>query len=396
MSERIVITGLGLVSSIGVDPKTYWKALLEATSSLPEEYPYTRSEYMRNRCCYYVREQKPPSFLVVGDSLGKASDFAIRASQMALQDAGLLNSTESSSIGISIGTAMGDADLIENSREKSLQVSGIEAFNFKVASSLGCQFVLSGPNLSVSTACSSGTYSVSLAVEAIRSGWADVMLVGGAEAFSRVVQACFNRLEALDPEVCRPFDAQRGGTVFGEGAAILVLESESHARRRGWLDYYAQVKGCGWSCDGYHPTAPDPTAQHPKAALQRALVEAELSPDEIDCVIPHGTGTVLNDLMESNMLAEMLGDRIDQLLVCALKSKIGHTGGAAGAFSCLTAAMILKHGIVPPTANITTVDSKCGLKLHRNAPIQSLIRNVLINAYAFGGNNISLIMGAVS
>jgi 3-oxoacyl-[acyl-carrier-protein] synthase II len=156
---------------------------------------------------------------------------------------------------------------------------------------------------------------------------------------------------------------------------------------------YAEVKGSGWSCDAYHATAPEPSGASIIRALERALDEARAAPEEIDCVIPHGTGTALNDVVESRILAEVFEDRVGDLLVCAIKSMVGHGGGAAGAFSVLTAAMILDRGVVPPTANLRELDAECALRPHRGKAIEARVRNVLVNAYAFGGNNISLILG---
>jgi 3-oxoacyl-[acyl-carrier-protein] synthase II len=388
---NVLVTGLGVVSPIGSSLSSYWEGLL-AGANRPERYPWIEERHVSNPITYWVREPKVRVVSGDGVALGRASQFAIRAAESCVRDAGL-DGQALTSLGISIGTGMGHADLLEDQRAGGAAVTPVEQFTFAVASGVASHLDLRGPNLSVSTACAAGVYSVSMAVEAIRAGFADVMLAGGAEGFSRVALGCFRRLGALDPIVCRPFDAARQGTVFGEGSAMLLLESEEHARRRGWSNAYATISGCGWSCDAHHPTAPEGEGQQAIAALRRALAEAGLQPSQIDCVVPHGTGTELNDVVESRTLAAVFGEHVDRLRIFGLKSLIGHTGGGAGAFSCLTAALMLRRAMVPATAHLSTIDSRCALPLHTAAPAHGDLGHVLVNAYAFGGNNISMIFG---
>jgi 3-oxoacyl-[acyl-carrier-protein] synthase II len=387
MPERVFITGLGVVSPIGSSLREYWEGLLFRTNR-PVESQYFHSQHLKNRWCYHVPDRKDR----VVDSTGKVTDFAIRATAMSLLDAGFKENLNSI-IGVSIGTGLGEIGVIEQARESHSQVNGLDAFAYQVASNVAQHYRFIGPNLSVSTACTSGGYSLSLAVQLLQNGLADAMVVGGVEQVARASMASFNRLNALDTEICRPFDAKRQGTIIGEGAAMMVLESESHARRRKCSSFYAEIKGYGWSCDGYHATVPDPSGYHPKIAIQKALIEANMSIDDIDCIIPHGTGTPLNDLMEAQVISEVFGERVNQLLLCSIKSQIGHTAGASAAFSCITGAMILQFQSIPPTTNLTTLDSKCQLKFHCKEPMPANIKNVLLNAYAFGGNNISIILG---
>ena len=385
----VLITGLGVVSPVGDTVERYWSGLL-AGSVRPRRYPWIDEKSVPNPVTYWIDEPKRPVVSDAGLGLGRASQFAVRAAAMALADAGLDDASRSS-VGVAIGTGMGHADLLEDERDGTGAPAPLDRFTFEVASTMASHLRLNGPNMSVSTACAAGGYSISLGVEAIRDGRANVMVAGGAEGFSRIALGCFHRLGALDPVVCRPFDVDRAGTVFGEGAAMLVLESAEHACRR-LATVYGSISGCGWSCDAHHATAPEPDGQQMVAALRRALAQAELEPEDIDCTIPHGTGTDLNDVVESRTLAQVFGERVKQLRIFALKSVIGHTGGAAGAFSCLTAALILDRGIVPPTANLTIADPRCQLQLHTGLPIAGDLRHALVNAYAFGGNNISLIL----
>lgn len=392
MSMRVLITGLGVISPIGIDVASYWKSLLEIDNQ-PEDHPLIREGCMTNRRSYRVKDCLPTT---PGDSISglcRADQFAIHATEMALQDAGLSADTDTDVMGVSMASGLGGVDIIELEREGLCSVRPLERFIFRAGATVASRFRLTGPNFTVSTACSAGLYSVSIGRQAIQNGWADVMIVGGTEGFSRVALACLNRLNALDSKVCRPFDIAREGTVFGEGAAIMILESEAHARQRGWTRWHAQVEGCGGSCDGYHPTAPDPTAKHTEAAARRALRDAQLSPDAIDCVVAHATGTELNDVSESTTIERVLGERAREVPVCAIKSKIGHGAGAAGAFSCLTAALAVKHDLVPPTANLTQLDPRCHINVPSGAPLHTPLHHVLVNSYGFGGNNMSIVIG---
>jgi 3-oxoacyl-(acyl-carrier-protein) synthase len=398
MSERVLITGLGVVSCLGSDLEAYWSGLLAAQSD-PAPVPDPHAK-MDNRLLYGVPDgavtPAGPAGLAGRARLGRTSRFALQATRSALHDAGLGDRPEAAgpgTVGIAIGTGVGDASLFEDARVGHPAPAGPDAYPFKVCSVLADEFGLTGPMLSVSTACSASAYSVSLAAEAIQQGEADVVVTGGADGYTRVGVACFNRMGGLDPQRCRPFSADRQGTVFGEGAAVLVLESESHARARGRRRWYGVVEGAGWSCDAFHPTAPEPRGTQVVRAMRAALAAAELAPPQVGCVVPHGTGTPLNDAVESTALAEVFGESAAALGVYSLKALLGHTGGAAGAFALLTAALIADRRTAPPNAPVPSPDPKCPLSLHTGAPLCRDFGHLLVNAYAFGGNNISVVVG---
>jgi 3-oxoacyl-(acyl-carrier-protein) synthase len=173
----------------------------------------------------------------------------------------------------------------------------------------------------------------------------------------------------------------------------MVLESEEHARRRGHTRAYAAIEGSGWSCDGHHPTAPDAQAVQIVRAMREALAQAGVGPDNLGCVVPHGTGTPLNDVVESLALYTALRDVAASVPVYSLKALLGHTGGAAGAFALLTAAMIIDRQLVPPNVELDVLDPECALRLHTGEPLPAVVNHALVNAYAFGGNNISMVIG---
>ncbi|HZM75666.1 MAG TPA: beta-ketoacyl-[acyl-carrier-protein] synthase family protein [Candidatus Limnocylindrales bacterium] len=388
--SRVVISGLGVTSCLGSTVDSYWAALMRAVS-MPVE---VRDKYARmdNKLLYAIADHAPVAAPDGFGRLGRTSTFAVTAARDAWHDAGL-DPASMANAGVAIGTGVGDTSLYEDVPGGGPHPQGLEAYPFKVSSVLAAEFGLTGPICSASTACSASGYAVSLAAEMIRDGEADVMLAGGADGYTRVGVACFNRMGALDPLRCRPFDAARQGTVFGEGAALMVLESEEHARARGHTAWYGAVEGSGWSCDGFHATAPDEGARQIIRAMREALAEAGIEPDRLGCVVPHGTGTPLNDAIESQALRKALGEHSGSVGMYSLKGMLGHTGGAAAAFAILTGALILRHGVIPPNAPIDRPDPDCSLSLHTGQSRALPSRHVLVNAYAFGGNNISLIIG---
>ena len=393
MKPEILVAGAGVVSPIGAGVDAFWDALLHGTGAPSHRLTLPR-ELLEHQMFYRVPDDETAGSEPAQTS--RATLYALRATAMALAQAGLTRERLASlRVGVCLGTGMGEYDLFEAMRHgggpapppwSQFPLSAI-------AARIAREYTLTGPNHTVSTACSAGSYAISLARDAIAASRADLMIAGGAEVFSRVGQGCFSRLGALDPRSAAPSIAARKGTIFGEGAAILVLESEQSAKARGWTRALATVKGAGWSCDGYHATAPEPSGRHIELAARRALEDATLGADDIDCVVPHATGTTLNDQVESQTLARLFGSRLPEVKVTAIKSHVGHSGGAAGAISGLTAALILDRGCVPPTAHVTSIDPACAVPLQTDGPAYGPVRNVLVNAYAFGGNNISLVFG---
>jgi 3-oxoacyl-[acyl-carrier-protein] synthase II len=392
--ERVLITGLGVTSCLGSDIDSYWSGLMRAHSTpVPVKDSHAN---MPNRLLYEVpQDASLPAGKLPGNP-GRTSSFALAAARAALCDAGLGEIAQGAGgggVGVAVGTGVGDASLFEEGHVAGTVPAGLDSFPFKVSSMLAAAFQLTGPTLSISTACSASAYAVSLAAEAIAAGQAEVIIAVGADGYTRVGVACFNRMGGLDPVRCRPFDADRRGTVFGEGAAVLVLESQAHARSRGWTRRYACVEGAGWSCDAHHATAPEPTAAQITRAMSDALASAGLTPGQVSFVIPHGTGTPLNDAIEGQALAEVFGEHTAALAAYNLKAMLGHTGGAAGAFSLLTAALLLHRQAVPPNPAASAPDPGCPITLHTGAPLRRPLRYALVNAYAFGGNNISILLG---
>jgi 3-oxoacyl-[acyl-carrier-protein] synthase II len=388
MSHRVFITGLGVVSPIGIGVEAYWDALLHRERPLRDARD-TQPSHMALRRTHNVDDLPAASD---STTTGHVNEFALTAAKIALEDAGIADlSPFASRTGVAIGNAMGN-DVLEARRFRGEDYQLEDRFAFDVAARLGNSLGARGPNLSVSTACSAGLYAIASATMLIRGGSIERMIVGGAEATSRVAMGCFNRLAAFDPVACRPFSADRKGTLMGEGAAVLLLESEAAAIARG-SRVYGVIDGFGWSCDAHHATIPEPSASGAIAAAGAALRDSRIDASSIDAVLAHGTGTEQNDLVESRMLEEVFGSGAATLPVTAIKSKLGHSGGAAGAFQCLTAALMIRDGLVPPTSHGSNLDRRCRIELVRERPLAKNLRHVLMNSYAFGGNNISLIVG---
>ncbi|GAA0991462.1 beta-ketoacyl synthase N-terminal-like domain-containing protein [Streptomyces rhizosphaericus] len=413
--DDVLVTGLGALSPLGAGTDAFWRGMHKADTA-PSRVPDPLA-HMDHPLMYLVPEADIPDGPEEQDGLplGRGSRFALAAAREAVADAGLAappgpgerpeaKGLDPRRVAVALSTGMGDTDLHEGWWTGEAPASGRWAPPFPLASVVGGWFGAQGVNTCVSNACAASGYALSVGADLIRAGEADVVIAGGAEAYSRVALACFNRLGAIDPERCRPFAAERRGTVFGEGAAVLVLESATHARARGARTVYGRLAGAGWSCDAYHATAPEPSGEQIERAMREALREAGAGTvtgaepgagsgsgsgsGGLGFVIPHGTGTELNDVVESRVL-DALTPRTP---LYSVKALIGHTGGAAGAFAALAASLVLHHRTLPPNVPVGERDPECAVSLPSgSAPMTGAYG--LVNAYAFGGNNISLVFG---
>ncbi len=259
------------------------------------------------------------------------------------------------------------------------------------ADALATVFRARGPRTTVSTACSSSANAIGLAADLIQEGAADAVITGGTESHCRMTYAGFNALQALDPDVCRPFDRHRAGLSLGDGAAILVLEDEERARRRG-ANALAEVLGYGVSADAHHMTAPDPNGRGAVLAMRRALEEAQVAPAEVEYVNAHGTGTAANDPIETRAIKAVFGGHAAKLAVSSTKSQTGHCLGAAGAIEILATALALRHGFLPPTVHLEEPDPECDLDYVARASRPRDLHVAISNSYGFGGNNTSVVL----
>lgn len=387
--RSVVITGLGAVSCLGDGTTDYWNGLL-AGGGHPREVELPHMN-MRAKRMYLVPDEHRPAEPkeLAGIPLGEGPRMAVAAAQEALTDASV-DATLRRRLPIVLGVEMGNVDTHEASRAAGdpSEWTPITVTAAVVGAAIGSR----AGNVSVGNACSAGGYALTIASDMIRSGEEEIVLIGGAEGVTRVGMGGFDRLGAADPERCRPFDRNRAGTLFGDGAAMIVLESAEHAARRG-ARVHARLAGAAWSCDAHHATAPDPEGRQIIRAMSEALADAGIAHSQVGCVLPHGTGTPLNDVVESRALRRVFGDHCDRLPLLSLKAMIGHTAGAAGAFACLTAALILRHRTVPANAPVDQ-DPECQVWLPQERPTAVRGDAVLVNTYAFGGNNTSFILTA--
>ncbi|WP_221351521.1 beta-ketoacyl-[acyl-carrier-protein] synthase family protein [Streptomyces beigongshangae] len=388
--RRVVITGLGAVSCVGTGVTAYWDGLL-AGGGEPADVPLPHLN-MRTKKMYLVDRDEVPAepSRHAGVELGSSPRLAVAAAEQALADAGLEDRARPA-LPVVLGVELGNADMQETQRSAGRTAWTTPApAAAVVAARIGSRAAVT----SVGNACSASGYALTIASDMIRAGEATAVLVGGAEGVTRAGMGAFNRLGAADPVRCRPFDRNRAGTMFGDGSAMIVLEAAGHARRRG-AEPYAELAGAAWSCDAYHQTAPDPSGDQIVRAMTDALADAGLGGSDVGCVIPHGTGTPLNDVVESRALHRMFGGSTREVPLFSLKAMIGHTTGAAGAFACLTATLVLRHRRIPANIPIDQ-DPECDVWLPQEHPVPLGAPAVLINTYAFGGNNTSLVVRDVT
>jgi 3-oxoacyl-[acyl-carrier-protein] synthase II len=399
--RRVVVTGIGLITPLGFGRADVWQSLLEGKSGVGPVTSFDTSEFPVHigaevkgfAAERYLRRQKP-------SSMGRASQMAVAAGYLALQDAGIQpGDCRPDRSGVSMGTTSGEAQFVEQYNDFRHN-GGIASIPSELPAKYPChvipshiavEFGFRGPCLMIPAACAAGNYAIGYAFDLIRSGTADFMLAGGSDPFSRITYMGFARLGAIAPERCQPFDRNRKGMIPGEGAAVLVLEPLDAARARG-ATVYAEIMGYGLSCDAHHMTAGHPDGDGAARAMAGAIRESGIRESEVDYISAHGTGTPANDRVEALAIKAVFGKRAAKLPVSSIKSMLGHTMGAASAIEAAACALAIATGRVPPTINYEEPDPECELDCVPNQARTLHPRVVLNNAYAFGGNNASLCM----
>lgn len=398
--RRVVVTGLGVVSSIGIGKDIFWNNLLAGKSGISEVGSFDTSQYENHRGGE-VKDFDPSKFIDKKkiSNLGRGSQFAIAASKMAIADAMAdLSEMVKYGIGAIIGTTMADAQRIEEMdktwvelSEKDIDARLIPQYPGSVLSSnVAFELNLKGPNLAIPTACSAGNYSIGYSFDMIREGRVDYMLAGGADPFSRIAFTGFNRLFAVAPERCQPFDKNRKGMMVGEGAGVVLLELLDRALARK-ATIYAEVLGYALSCDAHHMTAPSVSGI--SQVMKKALKNANITISDVDYVSAHGTGTPANDKAECAAIKEVFGDSYKRVPTSSVKSMLGHTMGAASAIEAISCCLAIKEGAVPPTINHETPDPECDIDCVANKSRKHSVDVALNNSLAFGGNDACLVVG---
>ena len=405
--RRVVVTGLGVVSPIGIGVESFWSRLLNGTSGVKR---ITRFDPIDHDCqiAAEVKNFDPLSWIAKKEvrKMDLFAQYAVAAALLAVEDAHLkVSDTNRDRVGVLVGTGMGGIPMLVEQHGILLEkgpgrvspffIPGIitNAASGRISMQLGAK----GPNSCVSTACATGNHAIGDSFRIIRRGEADIMLAGGTEAvIAPLCVAGFSACKALstrngEPErASRPFDKERDGFVMGEGAAVLILEVLEHALDRG-AKIYGEVTGYGMSGDAYHITAPAPEGEGAVQSMQRALQDAGVRPEEVDYINAHGTSTPYNDANETVAIKRVFGDHAYRMPVSSIKSMIGHTLGAAGAIEGAATILSVKHGVVPPTINYENSDPDCDLDYVPNKARELLIQFALNNSFGFGGTNATLV-----
>ena len=401
MDRRIVITGIGVVTPIGTGCQEFWTNLLDGRCGIGPVQSFDTSGYNVHRGAE-VKEFEAEKYILNLDAahLGRASQFAIAAARLALADAGVeIGSIDRKRAGVSMGTTSGEPREVERFDDsyvnKDLDQIGPEFLArypcHVIAAHVASELNFAGVNTMIPTACAAGNYAIAHALDVMRAGRADLMLAGGSDAFSRITFTGFARLGAVAPETCQPFDRFRKGMIPGEGAGVLVLEPLDCARRRG-ARIYAEVSGYGLSCDAHHMTAAHPQGDGAERAMRQALVDSGAKPEEVSYISAHGTGTSTNDRLETIAVKRLFKDAAYRIPISSVKSMLGHTMGAASAIEAAVCALAVFSDRVPPTINLNDPDPECDLDYVPNFARELRVNVAMNNAYAFGGNNASLIL----
>jgi 3-oxoacyl-[acyl-carrier-protein] synthase II len=407
-NNRAVITGLGLVTPLGNDVPTTWDGLVAGRSGVGPITHFDASDYSA-RIAAEVKGFDPAALFGHRDArrMDRFTQFAVAAAGQALDDSGLsLTASNAHRIGAIIGSGIGgiisvleQAEVLRTRGPRRVSPFLIPMMLPDTApGQVAITYGLKGPNFAVISACATGANAIGEAAEVIRRGAADAMLAGGAEAgIVPLAFAGFTVMQAVstrndEPErASRPFDATRDGFVMGEGGGVVVLESETHARARG-ARIYAEIVGYGATADAYHITAPEETGEGAARAMQVALDQAELAPEQIDYLNAHGTSTVLNDKGETAAIKAVFGDCAYQLPVSSTKSMTGHLLGGAGAVEAVFCALALNEGVLPPTINYEHPDPECDLDYVPNEARRVTVDVAMSNSFGFGGHNACLIL----
>jgi len=408
--RRVVVTGMGLISSLGEDLDSFWKNILDGKSGIQKIQRFDCTPYdskIGGECLGFV----PENYIDRKDAkrLDRFAQFALVASMLAAKHAGLsapLAETDGDRTGVIIGSGIGGLTELEEQhirlREKG--PSKVSAFTIPKlmvnagSGNISIYFGARGINTAVATACASATNAMGDALHAIQRNDVDMIFTGGSEAaLTPLGLSSFCAMKALstrndDPQrASRPFDKDRDGFIMGEGAGILIFEELEHAKARG-AKIYAEVIGFGASGDSYHIAAPHPDGRGAALAMQRSLADAGIKPEEVDYINAHGTSTSLGDIGECKAVRLVFGDHAQKLAMSSTKSQIGHLLGASGGVELITTILGMQNNMIPPTINLDNPDPECGLDHVPNKARPGNINIAMSNSFGFGGHNASIII----
>ncbi|HML94332.1 MAG TPA: beta-ketoacyl-ACP synthase II [Thermodesulfobacteriota bacterium] len=405
MRRRVAVTGIGLVTPVGIGNDATWQAVCEGRSGVHRITKFDPTEH-KTQIAAEINGFDPELYMNAKEARKTDTfiQYAVTAAKFAIEDSGLEITEElSPRMGTIIGSGIGGMETYVNTvltmhakgpgRLSPFFITNI--INNMAAGYVSIFFNARGPNCCTTTACAASAHAIGYAAQAIRNGEADAMFAGGTEApVIPLTFAGFNAMRALSTrndepaKASRPFDRERDGFIIGEGAGMLILEELESAKKRG-AHIYAEIVGYGMSSDASHITAP--SLDGPERCMKAALKDGEVNPDEIDYINAHGTSTPLNDANETNAIKAVFGERAYRIPVSSTKSMTGHLLGAAGAVEAAFSVLALENGILPPTINYEFPDPECDLDYVPNEAREASIRTILSNSFGFGGTNASLI-----
>jgi 3-oxoacyl-[acyl-carrier-protein] synthase II len=407
--ERVVVTGLGAITPLGLTVEETWRGLLAGRSGVRSITEINVSNYP-TKIAALVKGFNPRDYIDFKEArrMARFSQLAVASAKMAIEDANLVIGEENAEeIGVLIGNSIGSLKDTEGACRVMFERGGMRISPFYIvmmppnmpAFHIARTFGIKGYNSTIATACAAGAQAIGEAAEVIRRGGANVMVAGGTEAglCELIIAAfCVGRAYSTrneEPErACRPFDKERDGFVGGEGSGIMILESLKHARKRG-ARIYAEVLGYGASNDAYHLIAPDPCGEGAARAMRWALEDAEVEPEEVDYINAHAPGTPLGDAMETMAIKKVFGEHAYNLPISSTKSMIGHLWGAAGAVESIVCVLTIRDQIIHPTINYETPDPECDLDYVPNLARKAEVEIALCNSFGLGGQNACLVFG---
>ena len=399
--RRVVVTGLGVITAIGKNVPQFHRSLEEGRVGIEEVTLFDVSKYP-SKIAAQIRDYDPSDHFdrIELRRLSRTDQFALIASEEAIRDAGIDASGRSHrEIGVYLGAGAGGMLSGEQYhrhlllKEKgfprpSLLLPFLPSYSTDAVSR---RFCLCGPKGTITTACSSSATSIGYSADLIRRGYAEVMVCGGSDAMSELTFGGFNALRVVDPTPCKPFDARRMGMTLGEGAGILVLEELSRAVSRG-ARIYAEFLGYSTVGEAYHMTAPEASGTEQSRTMREAMGAAAITPREVDYINAHGTGTPLNDKVETLAIKATLGENAYSVPVSSIKSMVGHCLGSAGGIEAVASVLSIADGFIPPTANYRQRDEACDLDYVAGRSRRQRVRTVLSNSFAFGGNCTTIVL----
>jgi len=395
-SKRVVITGIGVFCSTGKDVKEFYQSLKEGQTGIGAVTLFDTSKYPC-KIGAEIRDYRPEKFFGKKElkKISRADQFALIASEEAVKASGI-DSFPSEEVGVCLGACAGgmfEAEtyhreiLLKGRSKPSLIWPFIPSYTTdRVAERFG----FSGLRFTVTTACSSSATAIGYGADLIRSGRCKAVLCGGSESLSELTFGGFNSLKAMDPSPCKPFDRKRAGMSLGEGAGIIILEDFDEAVKRG-VRIYAEFLGYGIGGEAYHITAPEPTGMREARIMREAIEEGGILITEVDYINAHGTGTPLNDKVETLSIKNVFGERAYSIPVSSIKSSVGHCLGSAGAIEAIASILSMVHQFIPPTLNHQEGDEDCDLDYIPGKSHEMELKVVLSNSFAFGGNCTTLV-----